>query len=323
MKEKFLSFFNNLSKYLTIPMIIILLLSVLSEIVTNKIIGKICRGLSIFISIIWLILIIIFILTKKCKIKTNRGILVSSIVLFIISVLLSLFHYFHESNLYFIIAVIFFELYAIGYIIYNIMKQSAHITNIIIMCLVFIVLGYCTIYFSTYGYEENALFNSLITLFSAIIGGALTLGGVAWTLKNQKEQKMDEDKEKAKPYFKFIKVNADSSKLAGTCTDGTLDRNDKIFISSYIKNSHLSLLKLKKIFHDDTQFDLMGCSMILPDEVVRLDFCIENANKKVFLEVDDALGLKHYYKLIMRQNSNFYIDDCIEISEKEFNTFTH
>ena len=48
---------------------------------------------------------------------------------------------------------------------------------------------------------ENIVFNIIIPIVSAIIGGGLTLLGVAWTIHNSEKRYQKNEKEKAKPLF--------------------------------------------------------------------------------------------------------------------------
>ena len=89
----------------------------------------------------------------------------------------------------FIAGVIFFEIYSLFVIINGCLSENTNITKTIIFSLIFVILGYISIYASSYSLEDNTIFNSLITLFSSIIGGGITLVGVAWTINHNKLEK--------------------------------------------------------------------------------------------------------------------------------------
>lgn len=302
---------NNFS----IPMFFVLLFSLASIINYNRIFTNVCAALAI--TIILLCIIIPGIVFKKYTFKPCRRFLIISLIAITISLYLSLIHYFTESTLYYAIGIIIFELYAISYIIINTITRSTPFINTISMCFQFIFFGYIAIFISTYNFDGNTLFNSLITLFSAVVGGSLTLGGVAWTIKHQKDQKLEEDKEKARPYFKFIEFIPDKEKLAGQCTVQTKNTDFIFSINTFIKNSNLSLFKLKKLYHDGLWINLTTHTIVLPDEIVCLKFQIKNPKQNVYLEIEDSMKIRHYYKLITEEYGNSCdITDYEEVNEK-------
>ena len=54
---------------------------------------------------------------------------------------------------------------------------------------------------------NTELFTSIMGVFAGLLGGIITLGGVAWTIKRQDDARKAMEIEKAKPYLKIIKDN--------------------------------------------------------------------------------------------------------------------
>lgn len=198
MKKKFETFMDKFNTYFAIPVIVCFLLSSLSIKYAQSIFGvilnvAICLVVVIFLSILVYKLI-------KGTLKNSKLIwpLVVSLVLIILS-LMVLKTDAKTADALFIAGVIFFEIYSLFVIINGCLSENTNITTTIIFSLIFVILGYISIYASSYSSEDNTIFNSLITLFSSIIGGGITLVGVAWTINHNKLEKRKEEEQKAKP----------------------------------------------------------------------------------------------------------------------------
>lgn len=147
-------------------------------------------------------LICIFVcITKIIKVIANDKKVIFPIVMsigFIISsIIIALSSDEKLSNLLFYIGIGCLELHIIYDIIYTIFldkKKKTSVPKIIIFAVLFITIGFLIIYFSTYNLDDKTLFNSLIDVFSAIIGGGITLTGVAWTIfSTEKNRKKDRE----------------------------------------------------------------------------------------------------------------------------------
>ena len=161
--------------------------------------------------------------------------LIISLVSLISSFITSFANQTFASDISFIVGMFFMEVFLIYLIVYDVYSKKNRISRIIIFSVLFVVLGYITIFYSSYGIGDNTIFNSLIGIFSAIVGGGLTLGGVAWTIKHEKEEKKLEEKLKAKPVVficDFNNLNHTSEKplqkyIISNNNYGTLKRADE------------------------------------------------------------------------------------------------
>lgn len=78
------------------------------------------------------------------------------------------------------------------------------------------------------GVEDEIVSGTIIPIYAAAIGGILTLAGVAWTIKHNEKQRMDEEKFNCKPYLVL-----DEAPLSNINESTTL----------YVRNERINSLK--------------------------------------------------------------------------------
>ena len=85
------------------------------------------------------------------------------------------------------------------------LKSLEAIMNFIFLFLATIATSIATIYllFWKQGAESQDLFNSMMGVFAGILGGVLTLAGVAWTIRRQDDLHRRDEKSKNKPMFRY------------------------------------------------------------------------------------------------------------------------
>ena len=156
--------------------------------------------------------------------------------------------------------------------------------------------------------NDNNLQTIVVSVLSAVLGGAITLSGVAWTInhsdKTRKEdlerierERKEEEFQKAKPLFTFnifdhVPSVKDGRKLCATIDD--LHANCSVYAE--IENSDKSSFEIKRLYHDKTWYDLNGNTVILPKSNVVFAF---NFNEvfDIYFEVVDSLENSHYYEI--------------------------
>lgn len=82
------------------------------------------------------------------------------------------------------------------------LKSLSDIMNFVFLFLTTIATSITTIYLLFWGLEadNHDLFNSIITVFAGVLGGALTLAGVAWTIRHGVEERADIEKKREKEH---------------------------------------------------------------------------------------------------------------------------
>lgn len=162
--------------------------------------------------------------------------------------------------------------------------------------------------------KEFATLQSIITtIVSAALGGALTLAGVAWTIKTSDKDRREEEKKKYKPYFDYIitleydlSQKRDHDPVCFFNINSDLEDGNKIY--TYFKNSNNAILKIfgfkwKGIIHypkfnttilEGQRFLLF---VVLPKE--------SNPGKEeTNLIVSDILGNQYEYALSLTKNTD-------------------
>lgn len=79
----------------------------------------------------------------------------------------------------------------------NFLRLALFIVSIIVL----MALLVSTLYFWFWDSYDPEIFTSIMGVFAGLLGGVLTLTGVAWTIKKQEETRKEEEKRKIKPYI--------------------------------------------------------------------------------------------------------------------------
>jgi len=298
---------------------------------------------------IWLIGVIYFIIkwaTNKLHLNTIIQViwpLVSSLFFLICCGVVAFEGNVLISNVCYVTSIILLELYLVYLIFCCAYKKN--ISVILMLSLLFIIIGYYTIYELTFSIEDKTLFNSLISLFSSIIGGGLTLGGVAWTIMHEKESRKYDEKLKIKPVI-FVKKSSVNDYLSdrifnnkniikkmkivnginnyGTLKEAKDKKGNYIFSPIYIVNSDYSYIAIRGFrINDDYHIYDIGQVINKNEEVILRDEYHFKYNKKinyVSLLIQDIQN--NYYEMEVNYNISPFKEEnyieiisCIEIKE--------
>ena len=187
-------------------------------------------------------------------------------------------------------------------------------------------------------------FDTFVTVYAALVGGGITLGGVAWTIKSEAKNRQDdfdkrenerkeEERKKAKPIFTFNMVYQDLDTVEGKriCLDEYQERFE-FEVLAQLENSEHSSFKVERVYHDNQWWDILGNNVILPNKCVYFDFNFTEDVNNLFMEIKDGLGNTYYYEikvlylgLIARKQPNLSnkklhtIRELKEITLKEIN----
>lgn len=167
------------------------------------------------------------------------------------------------------------------------------------------------------------------TIVAAMMGGLLTLAGVAWTIRQQDAIRQEEEKKKAKPVFILNKYRykPKAHEIEKEClieddTDITCE-NEIIYCKNFaaeIENSNNNAFELMQVFHDKKWFSPSGKAVILPSGKITVSFSFNDPNDSIILDICDSIGNHHYYLLqailaasIFESNSFYSVGDYSEI----------
>ena len=152
---------------------------------------------------------------------------------------------------------------------------------------------------------DNSLFSAAVGVYAALLGGGLTLAGVAWTIKNTAKEKADEEKKKAKPVFVsnrvFEDIDAKKEKVCFEELDVTTSFDCHVIAE--IENSNNSSFTMLQVYHDGQWRKIEGDSIILPNKKVYFDFLFTNDVNNLFLEVKDCLANSYFFEIKVLQRA--------------------
>lgn len=176
--------------------------------------------------------------------------------------------------------------------------KNRKFVGLIVVGLLVLVAAIVGIYFI----PNEKLSDILLTIFAALISGSLTLSGVAWTIKSEREKDRLEEKKKAKPLFVLrIVENFDSSRpIKGLCCEIEESKGYKKWYA-YFQNFTLSCFYIVGIKIDNKFYELKTNKTVLPNQYFTLVIHREiNANENdnsLLLIIEDILHEKYYYQL--------------------------
>lgn len=213
----------------------------------------------------------------------------------------------------FVIAI--FELYLIYSILKRSISKEPNIALVLIYSAIFVSIGFLTIYFYAYPRNDKSLFNALISIFSALIGGALTLGGVAWTIHMGKEKEGKKEILKYRPYLRIYRKPCEDRYVIGQF----LDTNFKIeeikkssirqissFAIANTKNADIiiSEIRVNGITKDMNYFLEAGASVKIVGSYSFPAIQILSDKKDIEIEIigKDMLNNYYLYKCILKND---------------------
>lgn len=180
-------------------------------------------------------------------------------------------------------------------------RNEARKKHLILLMMVGIILGAGIIisfpfYVNWCGLQgEN--YTTFVSVYSALVGGGLTLSGVAWTIRHTANEKRKEELAKAKPIFTF-NVNSPEcgSSTSRRCIDYDLNPFTENKLIVEIENSNHSAFTITRVFHDKKWWLMGGNNVVLPNKTIVLDFYFKD-NVNLYFEIEDNLKQKYYYSI--------------------------
>ena len=179
------------------------------------------------------------------------------------------------------------------------------ILDFIFLFLATIATSVATIYFIFWesGAESQDLFNAVMGVFAGLVGGALTLAGVAWTIKSGREKDRREEVLKCKPMFRYCDAqneNIPQDAQNFSFLDGKVAETQYNINKMCFKNFDSAYLIIESIIVNDV--------LLKPLEIVNVGkgeyFCISynlGAGRGVenfLLNIKDILGNPYRFELV-------------------------
>lgn len=300
---------NWLMNWFFIPFLALLILYAFSKIISNNI----CKAFLTLGTGIYIILYLICLCVSMVKKFANKGLIISSIIILSFSVLTMWLNVTGISNMLFMIFSMLLELYLLISIFkyVNESKLNKYIA-IILYSAIFVIYGYIAIYLFSYGKDNNDMFTSLITLFSSIIGGLLTLGGVAWTIVNENNKNKEEERKKFKPYIFLSEVKYNNLiNYFSQKNDIRIFEIERLFVSvppeneniyyldsMGLRNSDFSHCRFKELIINDCvyQFESNFISKN-DDQTIHIGCYVVAKDLNIKIVVEDLLGYPHTYQV--------------------------
>lgn len=181
----------------------------------------------------------------------------------------------------------------------NFLQLALFIVSVIML----MALLVSTLYFWFWNFDDHDLFTSIMGVFAGLIGGVLTLTGVAWTIKRQDEIRKEDERKKHIPYFaKFFK---DGSEKGRTVTFSIQQSKDiKCVLNNYVSVDRYKELDKNKLYVQFTDFYIYLINIEMC-KLLRLEL---NGNELQF----DERAIVTNNNVIYLQTSNIYEVNNIE-----------
>lgn len=157
-----------------------------------------------------------------------------------------------------------------------------------------------SIYIWFFNAEYPDLFNAIMGVFAGLLGGVLTLTGVAWTIKRQDDIRKEDEKRKAKPYLRLLDRYSEGKslcKLKWSDFEKTQWIENTLTIDEYLtlRNNKNRLIAIKEF---------------------KIELLSDNLCKIIGFEINNTrLNLNNVKILIKNNIILFCLTDIIEVSE--------
>ncbi len=183
------------------------------------------------------------------------------------------------------------------------------------------------------GLKDNN-FNTFVSVYSAFIGGAITLVGVAWTIKDSNDkrredlerierERIESEKKKARPLFSTVPIEKMPEDDSLSCwADPKHYKIGGTKVVAKIVNSDNSNFYIRKILIENCWCDVIGATHVLKGREISIGYFRDLNNEKTtaILNIEDVLGHNYYYRLEYYPNiyeGFFYACSAEQISEEE------
>ena len=192
------------------------------------------------------------------------------------------------------------------------------------------IVGIAMTIYLVYIIPDEDLQDIIIPIVSGVYGGLLTLVGVAWTIRKTESDRKAEEKKKAEPLFSFNLIL--DEKLPETriiCCACAGEANEQVYSNyAHIVNSDNSNFYIRAIKYKGTWYEVSNANYVIKNHSVYFVFYtpqIGEDNFNMYVQMEDILGFKHYYKfeykICKSKNKNPYtcMSSMKKVTDEEAN----
>lgn len=208
------------------------------------------------------------------------------------------------------------------------LKGYSEVLYLIIICALTIFLTVYAIYTCCWVVDSQSqpLFSAITGIYAALLGGALTLGGVAWTIKSEAKNRQDdfdkreqerkeEEKKKAKPLFGFYtRDDIEDNGNVTICFEDSINKGKllgngdiekyPLYVTAVLRNTEKATFTICRLFHTNQWWDIRVNKLIFAKGQMNFEFFCKEENDLKILEIEDVLGNKYYYQLKIKMDTN-------------------
>lgn len=169
---------------------------------------------------------------------------------------------------------------------------------------------------------QEIIFNIIIPLISALIGGSLTLIGVIITIKSQNKKNNQDLCEQYRPYFGIVHDVSDQCYKNSKDTirvDFCNDENeyDVYMLHMYILTSDKNCFSFESIEINGIIYKVHVSTFAIKEQMYEL-YVVGKSIVKIesaFLVLIDGINKKHRYKLFgeQKEGKTFFVRQCEEV----------
>ena len=157
--------------------------------------------------------------------------------------------------------------------------------------------------------NEDGLQDIVLSLTSAVIGGAVTLAGVAWTIKKTDDDRKAEERKKAEPLFSFNILFSNRLPDTRLICGAFADRKSETSYSNiaHLINSDNSNFYIDAIRYKGVWYTVNNANYVLKNHDIYFVFYtpeIEDDDIEMYIRIEDVLGNYHYYQFIYITNKS-------------------
>ena len=211
-------------------------------------------------------------------------------------------------GIFYLIAI---ALYANKYIYRNKNEQNvmSNIIGIIFWCALITISFPFYVKWCIQLTSEN--FEAFVSVYAALLGGGITLAGVAWTIRDSNDKRREDLKrienerieseiKKARPLFSVAPVVEFPDDDSISCwADPKSYKVGEYLAVAKIVNSDNSNFYIKEIFAEGCWCTVNGATHVLKNKEITICFYRNNngENPNSILKIEDVMGNFYYYKL--------------------------